>query len=173
MLALVGLHEGYANADYLEAMSQQVDTGWIRDKIDELMTALSNAGLCKELGDATYEMHSLLTSYLRLKAAAPTEALERAFVEVMARLANALTRRELHEQRIPFLLHGSNFRSAWALAHKHSLELHFVALKQSTAAHAQKLRQFNEAFRLFSELAEHARAVQHWKHQAAAYHQLE
>src|SRR4051812_47583475 len=48
LLPLVGLHEGYLDAYHLEAMSRQVDASWTRARIDELMRALSNAGLCKD-----------------------------------------------------------------------------------------------------------------------------
>lgn len=45
VLGLVSLHEGYVDADYLEAMAQQVDSEWTRPRIDQLMATLISAGL--------------------------------------------------------------------------------------------------------------------------------
>jgi hypothetical protein len=72
------------------------------------MPALGTAGLVRDIGDATYEMHPLLTSYLRSRGEVP-EACQRAFVDVMGRVADFLTPKELHEQRVPFMVHGANF----------------------------------------------------------------
>jgi hypothetical protein len=43
-------------------------------------------------------------------------------VDVIGSLADALAPRELHEQRIPFLLHGPNFHFALALAERFSMD---------------------------------------------------
>ena len=88
------LHEGYLDADYLEAMAKQVDPDWTRQRIDELVAALANAGLVRDIGSATYEIHPLLTSYLRSRGEAP-EACQRAFVDVMGSLADELAPRTI------------------------------------------------------------------------------
>ena len=71
LLGVVGLHEGFVDADLLEAMAEQVDASWTRERIDRLMAALAAAGLLRNVGNATYEMHPLLTSFLRSKGDAP------------------------------------------------------------------------------------------------------
>lgn len=117
LLVLVGMHESFVNADYLEAMATQVDASWTRHRIDVLMQALVSAGLLRDIGQATYEMHPLLTSYLRsvyLKNI-PAETRDRwalAFVDIMGILANRLAPRELHEQRDTFHCHSQNFHYA-------------------------------------------------------------
>jgi len=171
LLGLVGLHEGFVDADYLEHMAKQVDAAWTRQWIDRLMAALSTAGLLRDIGNATYEMHPLLTSYLRSRDGVPPDACERAFVDVVARLADELAPRQMHEQRIPFLLHGANFHFALALAERLSMDQHFAALTQSLAAYALHTRNLVEASRLFSQLAQHA-ARGDAEGEAAAYHQL-
>ena len=109
LLGLVGLHEGYVAADLLAAMAEQVDADWTRQRVDRLMEALAAAGLLRGVGQAVvYETYPLLTSYLRSGRDA-AETCQRAFVNVMGRLADALAPRQLHEQRGPFLVHGANF----------------------------------------------------------------
>ena len=54
LMPLVGLHESYLDANYLEDMAQQVDPAWIRPLIDRLMNALGSAGLLHDIGNATY-----------------------------------------------------------------------------------------------------------------------
>jgi hypothetical protein len=172
LLGLVGLHEGYVDADYLQAMAKQVDAGWTRQRIDRLMEALGAAGLVRDAGEATYEMHPLLTSFLRSREGAAPEPCRREFVDIMGRLADALAPRELHEQRVPFLLHGANFHFALALAEQESMDVPFAALTQSLAAYAQNTRDFGEAARLFAGLAAHEAARGDQKVEASAYHQL-
>src|SRR5271157_745457 len=57
MMGLVGLHEAYLDADYLEAMAEQVDPHWTRQQIDRLLAALGGAGLVRDsdIGRANYE----------------------------------------------------------------------------------------------------------------------
>jgi tetratricopeptide (TPR) repeat protein len=172
LLPLVGLHDSYLDAGYMEAMAEQVDPAWTRTQIDRLMAALSSAGLMRDIGNATYEMHPLLTSYLRSQTPTSRESIERAFVHILGTIANMLALRELHEQRIPFLLHGSNFRHALRLARSLSMHMHFGAITQALAFYAQNIRNFTEASRLFEELAEHAKALGNSSGETSAYHQL-
>jgi tetratricopeptide (TPR) repeat protein len=136
------------------------------------MAALGVAGLLRDIGNATFEMHPLLTSYLRSRENAAPEPYQRAFVDVMGRLADGLAQRELHEQRIPFLVHGTSFHFALGLAERLSMDQPFGALTQSLAAYAKNTRNFNEAFRLFERLARHWAALGRAEGEAVAYHQL-
>jgi tetratricopeptide (TPR) repeat protein len=171
LLGLVGLHEGYVDADYLEEMAKQVNADWTRQRIDRLMGALGVAGLLRDVGQATYEMHPLLTSYLRPKSDA-NERCQRAFVDVVARLADGLTARQLHEQRGPLLLHGANLHFALALGEQFSMEPAFPALTQCLAQYALNSRNFEESSRLFARLAAHSAARDESDGEAGAYHQL-
>jgi tetratricopeptide (TPR) repeat protein len=170
LMNLIGLHEAYFDADYLEAMTKQVDPEWTRQRIDRLAAALGAAGLVRDIGQATCEMHPLLTSYLRSRGGA--ESSQRAFVDFMARLADQLAPRPHHEQRVPFLLHGANFHFALHLSHRLAMDEHFGALTQSLAAYALHSRNFVEASRLFAELAQHCVGTEHSEGEASAYHQL-
>jgi tetratricopeptide (TPR) repeat protein len=158
LLMLVGMHEGFVDADYLEAMAKQVDAAWTRAKIDALMQALATAGLLRDIGQATYEMHPLLTSYLRtvsLPSVRPDDrdSWGRAFVKIMATVADRLAPLELHRQRVPFHLHGQNFHYALAEAERLEMFTAVVALTQSLAAFAKNTRNFVAATRLYERLA--------------------
>jgi tetratricopeptide (TPR) repeat protein len=177
LLVLVGLHEGFLDADHLEGMAKQVDSRWTRTQVDNLVEALVVAGLLRGVGQAIYQTHPVLTGYLRstcLKAAdgEVVKSWERGFVDVMATLANELAPLELHEQRFNFLIHGANFHHALEKAEELQMPRHFAAVTQSLAAHAQNTRKYAEAARLFGRLAEHYRVAGVPEGEAAAYHQL-
>ena len=177
LLLPLGMHEGFVDADYLEAMAKQIDAAWSRDKIDALMQALIVAGLLRDVGAATYEMHPLLTSYLRLAhlkdvSGETRDPWARAFVDVMGRLADQLAPRELHEQRVPFHLHGPNFHYALAEAERLGMSTDVAALTQSLAGFALNTRNFAVAARLFARLAEYGKYSSSSEVEAVAYHQL-
>ncbi|MBL8232569.1 MAG: tetratricopeptide repeat protein [Bryobacterales bacterium] len=172
LLALVGLHEGYVDADYLEAMAKQVDAEWTRANIDRLLAELGNAGIVKDGGNAVFEMHPLLTSYLRSLPALVSEPCQRAFVDVMGRLADHLTPRPLHEQRRPFLLFGPSFHHALALSERLAIDQPFAALTQSLALFAQNSGRWTDASKLFAQLERHRSARGDANGQAGALHQL-
>ena len=172
MLPLVGLHESYLVADHFEAMAQQVDPAWTRALVDQLMVALRAAGLLRDLGKALHEMHPLLTSYLRSHGPAP-QSCQSAFVDIMARIANALAPKELHEQLMPFLLHGANFNQAQKLSENAEMEAwYFGALTQLLASYARKSRDFVESYRLYEQLGRHSVARGDSEHEASSYHNL-
>jgi len=171
LLELVALHESYLDADYLEAMAQRVKGSWHRAQIDRLMQLLGTAGLAGDIGSATYRLHPLLTSYLRSQLI-PTEPFRKAFAEIMAAVADPLAQRELHEQRIPFLLHGANLAAALEIAEESKLEVHAAALTQALAFFAQKSRNFLEALRLFQRLLDQQEQRSNLEGQAGACHQL-
>ena len=171
LLGLVGLHEGYITAALLELMAKQVDVGWTRQRIDRLMEALVAAGLLRNTGQATFEMHPLLTSYLRSRGEA-NEPCQRAFVDVMKDLAGALALQPLHKQRDPSLRHNPNFNFALALAERLSMGQHLCALARCLAGSALNLRDFEEASRLGARLSGNYAARGGPEERAAAYHQL-
>ena len=114
LLTPLAMHEGYVDADYLEAMGRQVDAEGARARIDSFLQGLATAGLLRDRGQAIYEMHPMLTSYLRATwlPLVPSELRDswaRAFVQVMGRLADQLAPLQLHKQRAGFHWHGANF----------------------------------------------------------------
>jgi tetratricopeptide (TPR) repeat protein len=177
LLVPLGLHENYVDANYLERMVMQAEPGCTRAQIDSLMEALAVAGLLRDVHGSTYEMHPLLTSYLRSSAVSQAEAeirerWTRAFVDVMGRLADALAPRELHEQRVHFHLHGQNFYFALEQAERLGTATDISALTQSIGSFAQKSRNFADAARLYERLARHHVLDGDRKREAGAYHQL-
>ena len=177
LLIPLALHEGFLDGNFLEAMAKSVDGQWTRSRIDALLDALVQAGLLNERGQAVYELHPVLTGFLRsmvlIAAEAGTrDAWARAFVEVMARVADNLTPRELHEQRMPFYVHGANFHYAMSQAEHLGMAMHFAALTQVLAAYALHTRNFTAAADLFQCLVTHCVAGEDAEGEAAAYHQL-
>jgi len=171
MMGLIGLHEGYFRPQQLEPMAQKVDPDWTRPRIDQLVAAVANAGLVRDFGGGFYEIHPLLTSYLRSRGEAP-EACQRAFVDVMGSAAQQLTPLEYHEQRVPFLLYGANFHFALHLSQRLAMDQDLAALTQSLAVYALHSRNFVEASSLFTQLVQHHAARANWNGEASAYHQL-
>ena len=177
LLLPLAMHEGFLDANYLEGMSTSVDAKWGRAEIDRLIGALVAAGLLWQVKQAVYQMHPLLTSFLRatrLEGGTPEnrESWARAFVDVMAKLADAVAPKELHEQRTSFHIHGVNFRYALGEAERLGMQKHFAALAQSLAAYALNTRNFAEAAKLYEGFAKKQKARGLDQGEAAGYHQL-
>jgi tetratricopeptide (TPR) repeat protein len=171
LLGLVGLHESYVSARLMELMAKQVDPTWTRARIDRLMAALGAAGLVRDVGNATYEMHPLLTSYLRSHCGV-SESCQRAFVDVMVSVANFLVQRLLRGQGLPFIVHDVAIRHALDLSANLRMDRAFAGLTQALAAIAQETRDFAEASRLYQQLSRHCAAIGDSKWEGDAYHQL-
>jgi len=169
LLELIGFHESYVDADYLEAMAKQLEPSRSRTQVDHALASLSTLGFVRDIGQSIYEMHPALTGFLRGRGAA--EYCARAFVDVMGSLADQYAPKELHEQRGVFHLHGANFRFALSEAQLLGMELDVRALTQALAAHAQNARDYSEADRLFEQLAAYNQTVGYAEGEAAAYHQ--
>ena len=177
LLVPLAMHEGFLDANLLEYMSKSVDAKWGRAEIDGLIGALVAAGLLWQVGQAVYQMHPLLTSFLRatrLEGSAPEgrESWARAFVDVMASVADAVARKELDEQRAPFHVHGVNFLYALGEAERLGMQEHVARLTQSLALYALNRRNFAEAAKLYEGLANNQKAIGDDEGEAVAYHQL-
>ena len=178
LLTPLALHDRFVDADDMEAMAKGVSQMQVtRRQIDRLLSALATAGLVRDRGQAIYELHPALTGFLRSTVLAQAsaderESWQRAFVDVMGSLADALAPKQLHEQRGYFHLHSANFHAALSLAESLGMDTDFAALAQSLAAYAQNTLNFDSAERLFERLAEHRRVRGDSEGEAAAYHQL-
>src|SRR5271157_5223002 len=177
LLMPLALHERFVIADYLEIMAKQVDPSWTRAPIDRFLGALAVAGLLHDRGQGVFEMHPALTGFLRSTrppgaSDEPGERWSRAFVDLMGQPADDLALRELHEQRVPFFLHGANFHVALGEAERLGMDLHIMALLQLLAVHAQNTRNFQEAAHLFERLATSWNNHGGAEGEASAYHQL-
>jgi tetratricopeptide (TPR) repeat protein len=177
LLFPLGLHENYVDADFLEQMASQAAPSCTRPQIDSLMQALCVAGLLRDVGQAQYEMHPLLTSYLRSSAGpqekpAIREKWTRAFVDVMGTVADGLASRPLQKQRGVFHVHGQNFYYALQEAERLEMDVDDRALTRSMASFAQNSRYFADASRLYERYAEKSAKAGDAKREASAYHQL-
>jgi tetratricopeptide (TPR) repeat protein len=177
LLTPLAMHEGFVDGNYLEAMGRQVDAEWARARIDSFLQGLATAGLLRDHGQAIYEMHPMLTSYLRTTflPLVPSELRDswaRAFVQVMELCADRLAPRELHEQRADFHWHGANLYYAMGEARRLGMDAAFRALLQALGVYARNVRNYRGASELFKGLAKAAKAAEEERLEAVAYHQL-
>ncbi|MHB9107037.1 MAG: tetratricopeptide repeat protein [Armatimonadota bacterium] len=177
LLVPLAMHEGFVNAKLLEIIAKHAETAWSRAQIDRVLATLATAGLLRNIGQMTYEIHPLLTSYLRTHAPAGTtstisNAWECAFVNVMGNIADDITLRQLHEQRGVFHLHHANFRYALTMAAQLELVVDFMALANSLGKYARNTRNFTEAERLFLQFSQYANQHDMSHEEARAYFEL-
>jgi tetratricopeptide (TPR) repeat protein len=175
LLVPLALHDRFVDGDFLEDMAKQIPDTATRPTIDRLLTTLGHAGLVTDRGQAIFELHPALAGYLRSLVQTEDPAnlsWARAFVDVMGRLADRYSSKELHEQRGVFHMHGENFQRARALAERLGVNSHFAALTRSMATFAQHTRDFAAAERLYERLAQLCADKRYAEGEAAAYHHL-
>jgi tetratricopeptide (TPR) repeat protein len=177
LLVPLGMHERFVDGDHLKDIARRVSKAWTRTRIDRFLGILANAGLLRDRGQAIHEIHPALTGFLRLTVAqqaseADRERWSRSFVDFMGSIADALTPRELHEQRFVFHLHSANLNYALSEAKRLRMRTDQAALTQGLAVYALNTRSFSEATRMFEQLAEAYKEAEEPENEAAAYHQL-
>ena len=168
VLRLLGLHEHFADADYIGYMLEQTDE---TAPLIECFAALESAGLCRPVGGNFYQIHPALRSCLTRRHPAE-EAGKRAFVDVMGSLADAYAQKELFEQRGVFSLFGAGFHRALKLASELDMWEHELALLWGLARYAQNIRYFSEAEKLYVRRAEVAKKYGNANAEAVSYGQL-
>jgi tetratricopeptide (TPR) repeat protein len=172
LMALVALCERYLSVGLLVEIARHVEVSWTRPRIDQLLTALEAAGLVKNISSGHYEMHPLLTSYLRSNISV-SEILKRTFAGAMgAAVADKFELRPHHEQRNFFFFHSANLYYALNLSERFGMHMYSTALLQFLAIYARKSHNLIEASRLFNKLVEHATVQKDAAVQASTYHEL-
>ncbi|MCI5136170.1 MAG: tetratricopeptide repeat protein, partial [Candidatus Electrothrix sp. AW2] len=169
VLQLIGLHRRFVEQDYLVQILQH--TKKTIEPIQHCFALLETSGLIYTLGNKIFQMHPALQSYLAQKHPAE-ESLHRAFVDFMGWFANQLAPKELHEQRIPFTLHGGNFHHALNVAQQLGIDWSVAVLTRSLAVYALNSLDYASAAQLFVELAGHHRQKKEYEGEAGAYHHL-
>ena len=170
-LQYVGLHQQYVDIDWLGEMIRISGEKITEDTLRAVFTALENIGLLHQVGNGIYSMHPTLNSFLRRRYTASITAIQ-GFVDFMAHFADQLAPKELHEQRIPFEVHGGNFFYALSMAKMLNNDQAFLALTQAQAVYFQNSRDFRLAQKLFMELAAYNAKHGNQTGEVAAYHQL-
>jgi tetratricopeptide (TPR) repeat protein len=170
LLRLVALHEGHVAAAYLVAMGAIVNQEWTEERAGRCLSELAGAGLMWDIGNSVYELHPLLTSYLRARGDDRDEACRRAFVLVISKPADDLLPLPLHQQRRPFEMFGANFQHALALAESLSMDQQVSILLQALGIYAANSENFPDAIRYYTRL-EHV-TPEGSKLRAIAWHQL-
>lgn len=126
LLIPLSLHAAYVETEGLTQMASWVPGPLVdRSQVCELLRLLAEAGLARmietrtygrEISD-TYELHPLLSSYLRraIEQSAPelaTELWTRAFIEGFASFARSMLGVRVEHRQQPMLLHRENLYSA-------------------------------------------------------------
>jgi len=169
VLRLLGLHEHFADNDKIEAMLKHIRSE-AETRVGSCFAVLENAGLCRCIISTLYKLHPALHSCLaKLYPAEETE--RRVFAECMGSLANIYAPKGL-EQRKMFSLFGINFRRALGIAQELDMRDVTPFLIQGLAHYTQNIRDFKEAERLYTELAQTAQSYGDMIMEACAYHQL-
>ena len=171
VLQVTGLHEYYADADYVKAMLDAAGCTVELNIVNECYRILENAGFCTHIGQNIHKLHPALRGYLLRRTPAP-EPIQRGFVGIMGRFADALTHKPLYRVKVAYQMNTANFYCARELAEIQNMDIDYMALTQSLAHHAEEMRRFAEANNLYSALAEKSESSNHWKAAASTYHQL-
>ena len=171
VLQMTGLHEYYADADYVKSMLDAAGCPVELDMVNTCYHILENAGFCTHIGQNVYKLHPALRGYLLGQTSAP-EPVRRGFVDIMGSIANALTGKPLYQVKTAYQIHIVNFYYARQLAETQDMDIYYMALTQSLAYYAEEMRRFAEANKLYLALAEKAESSDHWEAAASTYHQL-
>ena len=173
----LAIHERYVNLTLLHAMGYCGVRDYQSKQMESIVERLVRAGLLTGLGQNTFALHPLLTSYLGVRAlpAIPDpqrETWERVFVIVMGVAANSFAHNKLPEQRGTFGMQRANFHHALELASARGMAAPSAALTLSLAADAEDTQNYAEAAALFQRMAEHYQQEGRPAGEAAAYHRL-
>ena len=175
LLIPLALHKRFIIAGFLEYIATQVDSSWTGQKIDHFFEMLSLAGLVQEVYPSLYEIHPALTGFLQEythSANDNRDAWVRAFVNLMAYLADDFAQQPLHEKWGRFHVHGSSFYVALAEATAHGMDKETATLIQAIATYWKDSRNYEAAGELFLRLAGHCNKCGYKDMEASAYNQL-
>ena len=171
ILQVTGLHEFYADTDYVKAMLDAAGCPVESDMVNACYHILGDAGFCTHIGKNIYKLHPALRGYLLRETPAP-ESIQKGFVDIMGRLADDLIDESLYQVQNVYQMNLVNFYYARRLAKAQDMDIDYLALTQSLAYHAEQMRRFAEANKLYSAQVQNAESSNHWEVAATAYHHL-
>ena len=172
LLIPLGFHDRYIDASLLFAMASHADNSLTEDQVLNFLSALCPAGLLRHAGATIYELHPLLSSYLKHRPASSSDGWAYAFVRVMAIFADTIAPMPLHQQRGAIAVHGANLAHASQMATKRSFRDEAAAIAQALGAFAYNARDWATAEKHLSDLAHTWQAVKNPDGEGSAYHQL-
>jgi tetratricopeptide (TPR) repeat protein len=170
-------HEGYVHEGFLTDMAKRAAPQMASGVVAEGLQALAQAGLLHQVGIEIYELHPLVSGYLRSACGprfgdAVRDLWERTFVDTMGKLADKLAPLQPHKQREAFAAFEASFQSARVLASLKAMHFHHIALTQSLAAFALNTHRLESADSLYHELASKLGEKGQEIFLANVYHQL-
>ena len=178
LLYPIGLHEGHVDADYLAAMATAAGQPAGVREAQQVLALLEKAGLVSGQGNNIFEMHPVLGRFLRnrvdglVSEAGQAGDWDRAFVGVMAQLADHFGSGPMQRQEPVFRLHGANFEQAQHLAEKRGEFTESAILLQERAGYALNRGNLPLAQALYEALAKLGREHRSEDAEATAYRQL-
>ena len=158
LLIPLSLYEGYFNSEDFKSLAHKASKAWEPLQIDKLVNILVSAGLLRAIRQNQFEMHPVLTGYLR--SAVPRDDIwSRAFVDVMGTLASDLSSELVMEKRPPFFRYSASFYSALGEARRLNMDVDDRALTEALGLWAMENRELGEAERLFHHLLTYTESV--------------
>lgn len=159
LLVPLALYERFVDGNDLEAMAAQSGTAQsetaTRTRVDALLQALTHAGLLESCGATIYQIHPMLTRYLRRSEVESSDkSWQRAFVEVMASRTNSFPPVKGSEQRIPCYFNDLNYQAALELADHLCMDSQFSRLLYCLITNTQNKRDFDEKVRGYRQTAD-------------------
>jgi tetratricopeptide (TPR) repeat protein len=150
LLAPISLHEAYLNLDDLKKMAGQVSKAWEPAQVDELAAILVGAGLLRAIRKNLFELHPVLTGYLR-STVKPDDSWTRAFVDEMGTVAEGLTHSLVRRERPQFSRYIATLYSALAESRRLNSSVDDAVLTEGLGLWALENRELDEAERLFRQ----------------------
>ena len=173
VLQLTGLHEYYANTNYIQVMLVTAGYSADPDMVNACYHILEKAGFCTHIGWNGYRLHPALRGFLLRQTPAP-ESIQRGFVSIMGSFSDALTGKPLHIHKVKsvYQMNIANFYFARQLAEAKDMDIDYMALTQSLAYYMEEVCQFNDANKLYLALAKKAESSNQWEVATGVFHQL-
>ena len=120
ILQVTGLHEYYAESDYVKAMLDAAGCSVESATVNTCYHILESAGFCTHIGQNVFKLHPALRGYL-LRQTPALEPVQRGFVDIMGSLADTLTDKPLYQVKTVYQMNIANVRS-----HNFYITLQFV-----------------------------------------------
>lgn len=178
-LQALGLHEHYADADYLalilhhfeqieESDAQAVQKN--KQRVARCFVLLESAGLCSSIGNGIYKLHPALRSCLAERFS-PPEELKYWFAWVMDGVECHYHNVEEQRRRFMFV-HEANIRHAQEIAEALDMREEDLSLTVTLAIYANDRGGYRQAETLWLRLADKARKYGRPEEESRAYRQL-
>lgn len=156
-LVPLSMHQDFVNSDGLEEMAKTAGLESVRPEIDKLMHLMATAGLLAQVAPSVFQIHPIVSGGLRSAEQAESRqpsanTWARAFVTLMAVVAENLRNLDFHKQKVAFRLNGENFLTALVEARRLEMIQQRTSLLESLGLYHLDAGELNFAHTHFEEL---------------------